>query len=98
MLAFIYDPTITLGSLFSAAIVLVVSIAGWVAFRARVDAVLSNQDRLMSHLTERFEAHENRDEEMFQKIQTRLMDLSGGIQRLIGQNEVFRQQQDRRQP
>lgn len=93
-----FDSTVTAGSLISAAIILAVGIAGWVAFRARVDTLLDNQDRLMAHLTQRFEGHEDRDAEMFDKVQSRLSDLAAGIQRLVGQNEAFRITHERRKP
>jgi hypothetical protein len=91
-----FDGTITAGSLISGAIVLAVGLAGWVAFRARVDTILKSQADLTEALTSRFEKHEERDSEMFQGIQARLIDLVSGVQRLVGQNDVFRKTEERR--
>ena len=96
-----FDSTITAGSLLSAAIVLAVAIAGWVSFRSRADALLASQADLMNHLIRRFEAHEERDSEVFEKMQNRIGDLASGISRLVGQNEVFQrrnERHDREQP
>jgi amino acid permease len=91
-----FDATIQAGSLISAAIFLIVGLMGWYAFRARVDVLIENHAELMRALTARFESHEDRDEEMFEKVQNKIGDLAAGVQRLVGQNEVFRRVQDRR--
>ena len=84
--------TINLGTIIGIAVNIIMFVVGgamvWSAFKSRVDTVLNAQDRLMTHLTDRFESHEKRDEEMFSQVQLRLADLAGGLQRLIGRAEV----------
>lgn len=82
-----FDGTITAGSLISASIILVVGIAGWVAFRARVQVILDNQQVILDKLTERFEKHEDTDRELFKGMQDAITRLVADVSRLIGRYE-----------
>lgn len=82
-----FDGTITAGSLISAAIILIVGIAGWVAFRARVQVILDNQQVILDKLTERFEKHEDTDRELFKGMQDAITRLVADVSRLIGRYE-----------
>jgi hypothetical protein len=74
-----FDPSINLGSLIALAVIVVGGIKVW-----------AQQKEMLAELARRFHEHEKRDEELFAQMQNRILDLSGGIQRLIGENSVFR--------
>ena len=93
-----FDWTIEIGTviqLFGSAVLIGVAV---VSFRTKVNLVLEQQSELMRALSAQLAKHEDRDETLFGEIQSRITDLVGGVQRLVGQNEVFRSGQDRRGP
>lgn len=79
--------TVNIMSLVNLLVIIIGGIAGWMAFRARVDTVLANQKELMDKLTERFERHEASDTQMFQGFQVAITHLVGDVSRLIGRYE-----------
>lgn len=92
-----FDWTISLGNIAQMVTVLVVSTAVWIAFKTRVELILKQQAELIASLRENFDKHEERDDTLFREMQSKITDLVGGVQRLIGQYEVFRSGHDRRQ-
>jgi hypothetical protein len=73
--------------------VLIVGIVGaGFVFKTRMEEMVKNQEKLLTAFTERFEIHEESDRKMFEGIQNRFLDVVGGLQRVIGETSVFRQQ------
>lgn len=73
--------------------VLIVGILGTVfVFKTRMEEMAKNQEKLLQAFAERFEIHEETDRKMFEGIQNRFLDVVGGLQRLVGETSVFRQQ------
>lgn len=93
-----WDGTITLGTIVQVGVTLALAIMAWSVFKTKVELMLKQQANLIDSMSRRFEEHEKLDRDLFHEIQSRITDLVGGVQRLVGQNEVFRsgQQQDRR--
>lgn len=91
-----FDMTITLGTLLQIAGTIILAIAAWSAFKTKVELIMKQQQELLNGLTNRFTAHEQRDEKIFDELQKKITDLVGGVSRLVGQNEVFRRNEDRR--
>lgn len=82
-----FDGTITAGSILSAVIILGVGFMGWVAFRARVQVILDNQQDILEKLSQRFEKHEDTDRELFKGMQEGITRLVSDVSRLIGRYE-----------
>lgn len=78
--AFQFDPTVTMGSVLTAVVFLAGTIGGWLAFRSRIDTVVTM-------LATRFEKHEAEDRQMFHAINTSIMQLVADTSRLIGRVE-----------
>lgn len=76
-----FDGTISAGSIISAAIFLVGTVGGWLAFRSRIDAIVTL-------LAARFEKHEAEDRQMFMTINASILKLVADTSRLIGRSEA----------
>lgn len=92
-----WDMTITLGALLQLAGMALIALAAWYGFKSKIEIVLAKQDvivsqhsQLLDKVAEQLREHERTDATLFHEIQNRLADLAGGVQRLVGQNEVFR--------
>lgn len=66
-------------------------------FKGRMEEMSKNQKELLEAFARRFEVHEGIDRDMFKAIeakfelvQTRFLDIVGGLQRVVGETAVFR--------
>lgn len=80
------DWTISLGSLLSAVSV----IGACVVFFVRMGEIQRQQTEILRTLRDDFRDHQKEDNIRFEKLETRIIDLISGLQRLIGQMELFR--------
>ena len=84
-----FDPTVTVVTIFAATnflIQIVVLYVGWSLFRARVDLLLAQQEKVIVALTSTQHDHEKQDDRRFDEFATRLTDLIRLVERLVGEN------------
>ena len=77
------DMTITLGSLLT----FIAILGTWASFIANTKSVLKAHADLINKLDQQFVSHENRDDARFTAMQTQIMDLLAGLNRLVGRSE-----------
>ncbi len=88
-----FDGTITLGSIFSAVTIvgaIVVFFVRLVELQRSQNEMQANQSRIMEAIRLDFKKHEDKDDLRFERLENRVIDLVAGLQRMVGNVEVFR--------
>lgn len=69
----------------------------WIKASHKIDTILvrqgiviDQQRALLDKLAAQFDAHEHEDDRRFERFEERILDLVAGLQRVIGQSEIFR--------
>ncbi len=88
-----FDSTISMGTI----IQLVAIVGAGVVFFVRLAEIQKRQIELIETLREdlhehkmEFRDHQSKDDTRFDRLEQRIIDLVAGLQRVIGQTEVFR--------
>ncbi len=88
------DWTVSIGTLLAVVVTLVsqflFGVVAFKVFQTKTQLLFENQGSILTSLSTRLNQHEQRDEELFEKVQDKLGDLVGGVSRLVGQNDAFR--------
>lgn len=85
-----FDLTITLGNVITIGSVIVGYVAVNKAAQSRTEVLLTQHSQTFDEIKKAFITHELQDAENFRAITLRLFELTGSVQRLIGQVETTR--------
>lgn len=89
------DWTITLSMVVQLVSIVAFALGAWFIFKTKVELLMKQQADQFVALTKQFHEHETDDTVEFRGIQSRLTDLVGVVQRLVGQNEAMFRRTDR---